>query len=174
MEADAKKNVYTRECLHVGRLRRWYADILVCLCVHTHDRSIYVEIYLVNSRANTTRKRGARKRGERRGRIEEERRKKKKGEGREYEDGERWRKVVRRGREREREMERKVEGYRIESGTKRPRVWREKSIAVSRRTQPSRTLSLSLCHFPPPPLSFALSFSFFIQPLPSSPLSGSN
>lgn len=62
-----------------------------------------MEIYLVNSRANTTRKRGARKRGERRGRIEEERRKKKKGEEREYEDGERWRKVVRRGKERERE-----------------------------------------------------------------------
>lgn len=88
----------------------------------------------------------------------------------------RWRKMEEGGEtgEREREMERKVEGYRIESGTKRPRVWREKSIAVSRRTQPSRTLSLSLCHFPPPPLSFALSFSFFIQPLPSSPLSGSN
>lgn len=65
-------------------------------------------------------------------------------------------------------MERKVEGYRIESGTKRPRVWREKSIAVSRRTQPSRTLSLSLCHFPPPPLSFALSFSFFIPTIVST------
>lgn len=64
-----------------------------------------MEIYLVNSRANTTRKRGARKRGERRGRIEEERRKKKKGEEREHEDGERWRKVVRRGRVRERDGE---------------------------------------------------------------------
>lgn len=37
---------------------------------------------------------------------------------------------------------------RIESGTKRPRVWREKSIAVSRRTQPVQpSLCLSLSFF---------------------------
>lgn len=81
-----------------------------------------MEIYLGNSRANTTRKRGARKRGERRGRIEEERRKKKKGEEREYEVGERWRKVVRRGRERWRERWKgigsKVERRGRESGGK--------------------------------------------------------
>lgn len=81
-----------------------------------------MEIYLVNSRVNTTRKRGARKRGERRGRIEEERRKKKKGEEREYEVGERWRKVVRRGRERWRERWKgigsKVERRGRESGGK--------------------------------------------------------
>lgn len=58
----------------------------------------------------------------RRGRIEEERRKKKKGEEREYEVGERWRKVVRRGRERWRERWKgigsKVERRGRESGGK--------------------------------------------------------
>lgn len=54
-------------------------NISVWLCVHTHD-CIYIyiyiklEIYLVNSRADTTRKRGARKRGGRRALKKEERR----------------------------------------------------------------------------------------------------